>query len=97
MPGNALYIVSSLLCTVLLDAFPDIEYLHNLHGQQGAWSVSASDYATCAVVNSSVECFGVNSYQQAMPDKIGPWSTASVGNFMTCGIKYSGMKTPFPY
>ena len=91
MPGNALYIVSSLLCTVLLDAFPDIEYLHNLHGQQGAWSVSASDYATCAVVNSSVECFGVNSYQNALPDKIGPWSTASVGAFMTCGIQYSGL------
>ena len=80
-----------LLCTVLLDAFPDIEYLHNLHGQQGAWSVSASDYATCAVVNSSVECFGVNSYQNALPDKIGPWSTASVGAFMTCGIQYSGL------
>eukprot|EP00943_MAST-04B_sp_MAST-4B-sp1_P001238 g1238.t1 len=75
----------------LINAFPDIKYLHNLKGQHGAWAVAASDYGTCAVVNSSVECFGVNTYQNVLPDKPGPWSTVSIGPFHACGVKYSGV------
>ena len=92
--GNkSIVIINIFILTTMMkgiNAFPDIKYLHELKGQQGAWFVSASAFATCAVVNSSIECFGVNSYKNALPDRLGAWSTVGVGVFHSCGIKYSG-------
>lgn len=81
--GNkSIVIINIFILTTMMkgiNAFPDIKYLHELKGQQGAWFVSASAFATCAVVNSSIECFGVNSYKNALPDRLGAWSTVGVG------------------
>ena len=71
-------------------AFPNVPFLKTLEGHSKAWHVSASDFATCATVNGSIECVGVNTYGNALPTKIGPWTHVNTGVFHSCGIKFSG-------